>query len=135
MKNNDSSDLLHSIGLIIVLFGAIGSIYMMFNVGRNNSSLLLMTLFFAWDISPFIALLLIDKYSGRWTLFTRKTIYYLMILIPLFSVFFYSGIWNPPGTKPAFVFLVVPLISWILIGLVIPIANSMSQNEDSFKNY
>ncbi len=131
MKNNDSSDRLHSLGLIIVLFGAIGSIYMMFNVGRNNSSLLLMTLFFAWDISPFIALLLIERFSGSWTLITRKSIYYLMILIPLISVFFYSGIWSPPGTKPAFVFLVVPLFSWILIGLVIPIANVMSQNEDS----
>jgi uncharacterized membrane protein len=50
-----------------------------------------------------------------------------MLFLTLGSLVSYSGVLSPPGTKPAFVFLVVPLISWLLMAIVIPITASLSR--------
>ena len=118
MKKLASYNLLH----IIVLFaGAIGSLVLMFNAGRNQNSILLIVLFIGWVISPFVGLFIAEMISKRWLPKTRLAIFWLIIFITLTSLIFYSGALNVPGTKPAFKFLIVPLISWVLILIIIPI--------------
>lgn len=105
----------------------------MFNSGRNQKSILLIVLFTGWVLSPFIGLFIADMISKRWLSKTRLTIHWLIILIALASLVFYSGALNVPGTKPAFKFLIVPLISWVLILLFVPIKRKRA-NETSDKN-
>ncbi len=109
--------------LIVVLVGAAGSLGLMFNAGRNQKSILLIALFTIWVLSPFIALLVANVISKHWSILTRMTLYFLMLFITLGSLISYSGALSPPGTKPAFKFLIVPLISWLLLVTVIPINN------------
>ena len=118
---------IRTMAVVVVLAGAGISLGLMLHAGRNNKSVLLILLFVVWVLSPFIALLVANVVSKRWSVLTRVTLYSLMLILTLGSLVSYSGTLSPPGTKPAFVFLVVPLISWLLLAIVIPIASSLSR--------
>ena len=115
------------IGMVV---GAIGSLAFMFNAGRNQKSIILITLFTCWVLSPFVGLLVADRVSKRWTTLSRVTLYWLMLVLTLGSLICYSGAFGQLGAKPAFKFLVVPLISWLLILTVISIINWLSHSNN-----
>ena len=127
MKKILTLSLLRTMAVVVVLAGAGISLGLMLHAGRNNKSVLLIVLFVIWVLSPFIALLVANVVSKRWSDLTRMTLYSLMLFLTLGSLVSYSGVLSPPGTKPAFVFLVVPLISWLLMAIVIPITASLSR--------
>ena len=115
------------VALIVLLMGVIGSFCFVLYNGRYNKSILLISLFVGWVLSPFIALLIAYKVSNRWTDTIRKTLYIIILALTLVSLLSYSGLLIPAGTKTAFVFLVVPLISWVVIAVFILIARSKSK--------
>jgi len=121
VKKLTGYNLFRIIALIVLFAGAIGSLVLMFNAGRDQKSILLIVLFTCWVLSPFIGLFIVDMISKRWLPKTLITIYLLIIFITLASLIVYSGVLNVPGTKPAFKFLIVPLISWVLILIIVPI--------------
>ena len=127
---NTSIHLLHTIALIVLLAGAVGSLGLTFYTGRRNASVLLLMLFAGWVFSPFIALLVANVFSKHWSVLTRVTLYLLMLGITVGSLLGYSGVLSPPDAKPAFIFLVVPLLSWLLMAIVIPIARYLSRRVD-----
>ena len=106
------------IALVVVVIGAIGSLYFMFNAGRHQKSILLIVLFSAWVLSPFVAFFVANKISTRWIVPLRTMLYWSMIVLAVGSLIIYSGAFNTPQTKPAFIFLIVPLVSWVLILIV-----------------
>ena len=116
--------------LVVALAGAAGSLSFMFNAGRNQKSILLIALFTTWVLSPFIALLVANVISKRWSILMRGTLYFLTLFITLGSLVSYSGALSPPGTKPAFKFLIVPLISWLLLIIVIPILSRRAVSQE-----
>src|SRR6188508_978973 len=99
--------------LIVLCAGAISSLVLMFNAGRYQNSILLIVLFTGWVLSPFIGLFVSTMISKRGLSKTRLTVFLLIIFIALASLLFYSGAVNVPGTKPAFKFLIIPLVSWV----------------------
>ena len=113
--------------LLAVLLGAAGSLGLTLYTGRNNNSVFLMLLFSGWVLSPFIALFVADIISKRWTVPTRMKLYRLMLAVAVVSLIGYSGVLIPAETKPAFVFLIVPLASWILTAIFILIAIRLSR--------
>jgi hypothetical protein len=86
----------------------------------------LLGLFVIWDLSPFVALLLADMLSKRWSVITRATLHIVMLVLALSSLALYGDVVLRPRPQPAFMFLVVPLISWLLITIVVPIAALIS---------
>ena len=131
MKNILTINFLRSTALIVMLVGAGCSLGLMFYAGRNNPSVILISLFVIWVTSPFIALLVANVVSKHWSVQTRVTLYSLMLFLTFGSLVSYSGVLSPIGTKPAFVFLVVPLISWLLILIAIPLSRILFRNSDS----
>jgi hypothetical protein len=117
---------LHAIVLILILTGAVGSLVLTFHAGRKNNSVLLPLLFAVWVISPYIAFLMSDIISRNWSIFARIGLYCLIIVLSVCSLLCYGGILSPPGVKPAFVFLIVPLISWILLVILILLSEKIS---------
>jgi hypothetical protein len=117
---------LHSMALIVILAGAVGSLILTFHAGRKNNSVLLPLLFAVWVLSPFIACLMSDIISRSWSVFARAGLYCFIIALTVCSLLCYGGILSPPGVKPAFVFLIVPLISWILLLIFIPLSEKVS---------
>ena len=130
MKKNRSLNLLRTITFLVVLGGAMGSIGLVFQAGRNNDSVLLQLLFIIWVLSPFIALLVVNRNAKYWADFTTVTLYVLMLFISVGSLISYSGIVSIPDTKPAFVFLIVPLVSWVVMGIVILLAFILSRSSN-----
>ncbi len=123
--------LLRTIAMMAMLAGAAGSLGFMFYTGRHNKSIFLLALFTGWVLSPFIGLVVANVLAKRWSVLTRVTIYILMLVITLSSLIGYSGVLSPPGTKPAFVFLMFPLASWLLMVIVIPLVRSLTSGKDS----
>ena len=126
MRKPNNHNSVRIIALIILFAGAISSLVLMFNAGHNQKSILLILLFTGWVLSPFIGLFIADMISKHWLPKTRLAIFWLIIFITLASLIFYSGALNVSGTKPAFKFLIVPLISWVLILVIVPIKRKRS---------
>ena len=119
--------LLRAVALIAVVAGAVGSVGLMLWVGHRNPSRLLLVLFALWVLSPFIALVLANMVSKRWSVLTRAALYTVMLVLAVGSLAIYGDVaLGPPRTKTAFVFVVVPPASWLLIAIVVPIAALIS---------
>jgi hypothetical protein len=119
------------LALLVGIGGAIISLYFMFNAGRDQPSVFLIILFTLWVLSPFIGLFVLNNISKRWIVSVRETLYWLAIITTILSVAGYSGRFNTPDTKTAFVFLVIPFVSWIIIAISFFIARRVSKRSRS----
>jgi hypothetical protein len=119
--------LLRRAAVIAVLAGAAGSLGLMFRAGRRQNSRILLVLFAIWVLSPFIALVRANVVSKRWSNLTRATLYSVMLVLTLGSLAIYGDVaFGYATAKVGFVFLVVPLASWMLIAIVVPMAALIS---------
>ena len=107
---------LRGAGLIAVLVGAAGSVGLVLRVGQRNPSKILITLFVVWVLAPFVGLVLADWISKSWAVRIRVALYTVMVALALGSLAIYG---NPPREKPAAVFLMVPVASWVIIAIVV----------------
>lgn len=122
LQNNSLSP----IALFAVIAGAAGSVVFTLIAGHNNKSVLLVLLFVIWVLSPFVAMVVAAIHSRSWSVRMRSILLYMMIFLTLASIICYSGVMSPPGVKPGFVFLVIPLISWLVL-LIIFLTVSVGQ--------
>jgi phosphate/sulfate permease len=120
-------DLLRVAAVIAVLAGAGSSVGLMLHAGRHNDSRILLVLFAIWVLSPFMALVLANVVSKRWSVLRRATLYSVTLVLTFGSLAIYGDVaLGPPRAKPAFVFVVVPLASWLFISLAVTIAALIS---------
>src|SRR6266545_1410735 len=119
-------DLLRTTALIAVLAGAVGSLGLMLRAGRRTPRFLLV-LFVIWVLSPFVALAWASMVSKRWSILAQTTLYCVTLVLTLGSLAIYGGLVVPPAGSPAaFVFVLVPPVSWVLL-TVVPIAALISR--------
>jgi hypothetical protein len=119
--------LLRGAALGAVLAGAGGSAGFTLYAGRHNDSRLLPILFAIWVLSPFGALVFGHVVSKRWSVLTQATLYSVMLILTVGSLAIYGdAALAPPKAKAAFVFVVVPPASWLLIAIVVMIAALIS---------
>jgi hypothetical protein len=112
--------ILRPVARIAVVIGAAGSIALTLRVGQRNASSVLMLLFVIWVLSPFVALALAEKRSQRWLPLTRAALHGVTLIVTVGSLAVYGVIaFGPPRSKPAFMFLVVPFASWLLMTLAV----------------
>ena len=118
---------LRALALIAAVAGAAGSVGLTLQVGRRNRSLVLMALFVVWVLSPFVAVIWAHVVSRRWSVLNRSILYIAILILTLGSLASYGAVaFGPPRPKPAFVFLVVPLASWLLFAIVVLAAAFLS---------
>jgi len=115
LVGHDKLNLFRLLALGVLVAGALGSLDLTLKAGHNNKSFILVALFVIWVLSPFIIFLIANIASRRWSFLARVMLYILTIFITVGSLVGYSGALTPPGAKPAGVFLIVPLLSWVLI--------------------
>jgi hypothetical protein len=119
--------LLRGVARIAVVVGAVGAVGLMLRAGRSTPRLLL-ALFIIWVLSPFVALAWGHMAATRWSVATRATLYCVTLVVTLGSLAIYGDVVVPPvGSPRAFVFVVVPLGSWLLMTIVVPIAALISR--------
>jgi hypothetical protein len=113
--------------LTAVLAGAVGSIGLMLRAGQRQQSRILIGLFTIWVLSPFAGLVAADMVSKRWSVVTRAALYTVMLIVALGSVAIYGDdTLGHRRAQAAFVYVVVPPASWLIIAIVIPIAAFIS---------
>ncbi len=135
MTNNKSlQNLLLTTALTALLVGSIGSLYFMFKAGSNQKSIILIGLFTAWVLSPFVGLFIANKITSIWSVITAQLLYWLMLGLSIISIIAYSGLVRIPDTKPAFIFLVFPFVSWLAILSIFLIARQHKQKKSNLTN-
>src|SRR5208337_535314 len=118
---------LRAVALVAAVAGAAGSVGLMFYVGHRSVSRFLLTFFAIWVLSPFTALELANVPAKRWSILTRAALYCLTIIITIGSLAIYQNVLSmPPGSRLAPPFLLVPLASWLLVAVAIPLAMIIS---------
>jgi len=119
--------LLRPAAFIAVIIGAGGSVGLMFREGQHSPRLLLV-FFTIWVLSPFAILLWANLVSKRWSVTTRATTYGVTLAVALGSLAVYSRLIDlkPAGSANAFLFVIVPPVSWVFITVVISIAALIS---------
>ena len=112
-KNNT----LRAVTFMIVLAATAASLYFMFSIGRNQKSISVIAFFVGWIVAPFIGIFLLTERYQRFV--SRPSFFYWLAMVAsVASVVCYSGLVAPLGPKPAFIFLLAPFISWVLIAIL-----------------
>ena len=119
---------LRAVSLVAVVAGAVGSLGLMLRAGQRTPRLLLV-LFIIWVLSPFAALIWANMVSKRWSVVTRATLYCVTLAISLGSLAIYDEIvvLRPQGSANAFLFVIVPPASLVLMAIAVPMAALISR--------
>jgi hypothetical protein len=118
--------LLRTTGLIAVLAGAGGSLGLLFHASHRRPPLL-MAIFVIWVLSPFMGLILTDRFSKKWSVLTRATLYCMMLVVALGSLVIYGhDAVRPRLAQAAFVYVIVPPASCLLIASALAITALLS---------
>ena len=113
--------------MIGLLVGATGSFGLMLYKGRNAPRLLIV-LFAIWVLSPFAVLALAHAASKRWSILTRAILHGTSLILAIGSLAIYAAdAWRPPRTQPAFWYVLVPPMSWLLIAAAFGVAGLISR--------
>lgn len=108
--------------LIAIPIGAAGSLGLMLRAGQRSASPVLLILMAIWVLSPFVALLAASVVAKRRPILNGAKLYALTLVLTLsaLAIYVYDAFW--PRAKAAFVYVIVPMASWILIVITIVIA-------------
>jgi hypothetical protein len=114
---------------LAVLAGGIASVAWMLYAGRRQQSQILILLFAMWVLSPFMAGFIAISFAERWAVRTRAVLYTLLVVMTLGSLAIYGAVaLEYVKAKIGFVFLVVPLASWLAIVVGIGMAMLSSRH-------
>jgi hypothetical protein len=114
-RRDKLTSLLRTIAPVVLVAGAAMSLMLMFR-GHRHAPFVLMILFTGWVMSPFLVLAYACLSSKRFSGVNRARVHLVALIISAASVAVYAGlIPMPSGSAPAFVFLMVPAVSWVLM--------------------
>jgi predicted alpha/beta-fold hydrolase len=120
---------LRKAGLLAIVVGGVGSVFLTLYTGRRNPSALLMAAFAIWVLLPFVALAAADAMSTNWSALTRTVLYALMFVTAIDTLGTYGYVaFGPPRPQPAFWFLVVPPASLLLIAILLRTVASIGKS-------
>ena len=117
--------------LLAALIGGAGSVGFLLRAGQRPS-LLLLGIMLIWVLAPFLALSVAGTVAKRWTLTVRATLYFVMLFVTVGALAVYlDDALRPRQAQAAYVFVMVPLVSWALIAITISIAALLSRSRAS----
>ena len=113
---------------VAILVGAAGSLALLLYGGRSNTHLLITLGFIAWVLAPFALLALAERRSRSWSPLAQTTLRAMTLLIAAASLGIYAyRAAFPPRTTGAFLFVIVPPVSVILVLVALVISSLMSR--------
>jgi hypothetical protein len=111
---------------LALIVGAVGSVGLMLYAGRTNTHVLITLGFVVWILAPFALLALAERRSGSWAPATRVTLRALTVLVTVGSLAIYGyRAAFPPHSTGAFLFVIVPPVSVVLVLVALAIASLM----------
>lgn len=126
--STESHDRAQTIARVALAVAMVGSLAAMFQAGRRQPSIVLIVLFTGWVASPFAGLALADARSMRWPPYVRHALQRLSVVVAGASLAVYgANAVTPLSAKGAFIFLVVPGVTWALSAIVLALAAKRSR--------
>ena len=111
-----------SVALIVLVFGAIGSIGLLRRAQQHPPPIVIVG-FIVWVLAPFVLLGIANILSTRWTRTVRVTLFVMTLFVVAASLAIYIDDNIAPHTaKPAFVYVAVPPAAVLLSALIVGIA-------------
>lgn len=101
--------------LAVLVAAAVASLSLMFRMGGRNPSTLLVALFTGWVASPFVGACVLTIAGRVLSAGGQVGLVVVSLLVAAGALSFYSGAVTVGGTRPAFVYLMIPLASWMLL--------------------
>jgi hypothetical protein len=118
---------LRAAALAFALAGAAGAVGLTLYAGRHNNSLILRLIFVVWALAPFVAAAWANVVSIRWPVLTRATLHVLTLVLTLSSLAIYAAVsFGLLKAKIGTIFLLVPVASWLLMAILVPLAAFLS---------
>jgi hypothetical protein len=112
------------------VIGAVGAVALTLYAGRNNGLPVLMILMSGWVFAPFFGYAVIRKIAGRRSSFPLASLDGVVIVIAVVALAIYAqDVVHPPTSKPAVVFVAVPIASWVVMLIVVAIASFIAHRE------
>ena len=112
----------------ILFTGAVGSLALMLYAGRSNTHILITIGFIFWVLAPFALLALAERRSSNWAPATRATLGTLTWLVVIGSLAIYAyRAAVPPRSTGAFLFVIVPPVSVVLVLVALGIVSGVSR--------
>ena len=97
-----------------ILAGAVGAIGLWINA-LKHPALLIIALFVVWVLSPFVILGASHVVAKRWSPDTQKALYWATLFIAIATLLIYGDdAIARRATHPAFVYVAVPPVSWLV---------------------
>jgi len=126
MKNQTARDSslagLRSVALIVLVFGAIGSIGLLRRAQQHPPPIVVAG-FIVWVLAPFVLLGIANILSARWTRTLRVTLFVVTMFVTAASLAIYIDDSIAHRTaKPAFVYVAFPPVAVLLSVVVIGVA-------------
>ena len=103
----------------LLLGAAIASLVFMIRTGGRNPSFLLLAMFTAWVLSPFVGAGALVAASKRFSTVSQAGAIAVALVNVLGSLLVYGGSIPLRNVRPAFPYLVVPFASWVLLVLFV----------------
>ena len=104
---------------IVLIAGAAASTVLMLRAGARQPSAVLVLLFTAWVLSPFLALALANLRAAGWPPRLRQALYGAMFGVTAVSLVVYGAHALGGTMKAGFVYLFGPAMCWLLIAVVL----------------
>lgn len=114
------------VGLSLTLAGWGLSLHFMYLMGKEQQSIPIILFFFGWVSLPFVTLLAMEWRHSSWKPPVRLFLYALMEGIAILSAIIYSGVFAFEGRPPAFIYLLIPVVSLTIIGVVYGVLRRMN---------
>jgi uncharacterized membrane protein len=112
------------------VIGAVGAVALTLYAGRNNGLPLLMILMSGWVFAPFFGYAVIRKIAGRRSSFPLASLDGVVIVMAVVALAIYAqNVVHLPTSKPAAVFVAVPIASWVVMLIVVVIASFIARRE------
>jgi hypothetical protein len=111
----------------VSIIAGIVSIVLLFNASEHPP-IILRTLFIGWVLVPYIGMIIITNITKKRDEKSQRLIFYSLISLSLLSMIAFTGIFRPENSKPAFTWLIVPLVSWIIIAIILLISKKIEKN-------
>ena len=113
--------------LIVMAVSVPVSIGLFLRAGQRTPRLLLLGMAF-WVLSPFAILVWANVVSKHWSILTRATVYCVTMLIAIATLAVYGDdALGHRRAQAAFVYVMVPPVSWLFMAVTIPVAAFVSR--------
>lgn len=122
---------LHTVAQAAAVVGAVGAVALTLYAGRGNNLPFLMILMAGWVFAPFFGFALARRFSGRWSPSTRAALDVVIVLVAIVSIAIYGyDAVGPPHVKRATPYVAVPIVAWLLMFTVVPVAAVLARRRN-----